>query len=393
MHIPTSLAVLDEATDEDSSETINLAAIGATLESATLQGQPLLESSLIQWMVTRCRHSSLTSSEAVEDPNLFSRLMLTAPGTILALQPPGRIKNVTRRASATVRKKFLEHQMKWPDLGLSHSAFLICLDSHTQGLHSHLYPNAAEAELCDWDYFRLTIGRLLDAVTDGPTRGRIEDRLSVLSTILYELFKNTHDHARTGYAGEVVDDSIRGIYSRYYRREHLEMISAGSTERNRANEYVLDVMGSAISTARGATRNKYQGVLELTVFDAGPGLASKWLGRDASDESGETQLNAVMQCFQKGATSTSSASRGFGLWKVLLELNRLNGFIRIRTNRINAYRQFLSQRVVGMSSEYPGVETPIEKLFDWRRGLTERQSKYSAVEGASISVLIPMGAP
>ena len=103
------------------------------------------------------------------------------------------------------------------------------------------------------------------------------------------------------------------------------------------------------------------------------------------------QLEAVLQCFGKGRTTTASPGRGFGLWKVLSSLIGLRGFISVRTNSIHAFRQFGYTAATGQEELPGGQRVPKEQLYDWKRGLSTEPSEYPHVQGTVISFLIPMG--
>jgi hypothetical protein len=61
----------------------------------------------------------------------------------------------------------------------------------------------------------------------------------------------------------------------------------------------------------------------------------------------------------------------------------MNGFIRVRTNRISAYREFKIYRDA-KESEVSGI------LHDWKKGYSTKASKFAKVRGATVSVLVPV---
>ena len=133
------------------------------------------------------------------------------------------------------------------------------------------------------------------------------------------------------------------------------------------------------------------GFLELSILDSGPGMAARWLGRPVDDIDPQQQLEAVLQCFGKGRTSTTSLGRGFGLWKVLTSLKELHGFISVRTNSIHAFKQFGYTSGIGLEELPGGQRVQKEQLYDWKRGLSTTPSEYPHVRGTVISFLLPMG--
>ena len=221
--------------------------------------------------------------------------------------------------------------------------------------------------------------KLVKAISAKTEQGRLLERhLSPLTTIFAELFKNRHQHARYWWDQRDIDSSVRGLYARYYRASELE---AESHAADGPTQLYLDSVFSTPSLGRrGAmARPRPQGCFELTVFDAGPGLAQKWLGRDTSDDPIDVEYKAVLECFDKGRSSLPEPGRGFGLSKVLNIVRARRGFIRVRTNRLHLYRQYETLPDYGMEELPGGGRAPREKLLDWRKGFSERPSEFEPI--------------
>lgn len=360
--------------------------------------QLLFESSMIQWVITRWRqikseNPSTIESEATE-LELLKSISNSTPGVILAILPNGKIQNTSRRSTAVFREKFFSNQQHWPDLAISESSAILCLDSYIPGLPKQLYPKEGLDQLTDWDGFRKVIDGLIKSVaSESDVKGKINDRADHISTIILELFKNTHDHARLSSDGKIISGSVRGLYSRFYPIEKLKSTISAKQKAslNQAERYVELLMQPSLQSKLNTSKRDLTGFLELSIFDSGPGLAAKWLGRDVANDNPQEQLNAVMECFGKGRSSLASSVRGFGLWKVLEELKQLKGMIRVRTNRVHALRQYamLEDRFRDIHTD--GYSSPQVVMLDWRRGLTQKLSEYPTVEGTLISVLLPLG--
>lgn len=367
-----------------------------TSELNKIGKEPLLESSTIQWLSTlwsAARSDSFEISNLGQDIKL-AHLSTSAPGAVLALLPHGKLKNVTRRAAATFKDQFFEHQNSWPDLALSNSAFILCLDSYSEnGLPFHFYSNKSSGELETWDGFRLFVDKLILSVAEeSKIRGDIQTRTNNLSTILFELFKNTHDHARINIDGAVINDSVRGIYSRFYPiRDVVDNIKPDSEKNNALENYLGTMLKPMLDKQRGTVKRDLSGFLELSVFDTGPGMAARWLGGDISGCNAKEQYEAVINCLRKGNSSTPTSTRGFGLWRVLQELIQVKGFIRIRTNRVHVFRQYAMLEKLHMERQADGRATPKEIFFDWRKQYTSSLSDYPPVKGTIISIVVPLG--
>lgn len=393
--VPTSVNEIDSDLEAHSWESNNEILFDPN-QLNQLQSQVFYESALIQWIITRWRQikteSPLKVSSTDIEIELLKKIADTIPGAILTLLPNGKIQNVSRRSTAIFREKFFGNQQNWPDLAVNASSAIICIDSYSQGLPKQIYPNEGQDRLTDWDGFRNVIDGLIKSVaSESDVRGKINDRANQISTIILELFKNTHDHARHSEDGKIIGDSIRGLYARFYPIEKLKSsISKRSDESlNQAEKYVQLLMRAP--KQEQIKKRDLSGFLEISIFDSGPGLAAKWLGGDISGHSPQEQLAAVMECFGKGRSSLSTSSRGFGLWKVLEELKHLKGMIRVRTNRVHALRQYAMLEELFRDQHKDGYSSPQVVMLDWRRGLTQRLSEYPVVEGTLISVLLPLG--
>lgn len=400
LSVPVSLGDVDKDLAEIglgkpfviSIDPVNLLRIGDT---------PMLESSTIQWISTLWRSACSDSIEIGQlegEDQQLKQLVPSAPGVFLALLPSGKIKGVSRHLAAAFRKQFIEHQSHWPDLAVSNSAFLVCLDSYPKGgLSRKLYADPSKGQVTDWEGFRLLVYDLINSVVEeSKIRGEISKRVDNISSILFELFKNTHDHARMGVDGSVIGDSVRGIYSRFYPIENIarsfKEIKGLPEETDALDHYFHNILKSRrVSQPRVVAKRDLSGFLELSVFDAGPGMAARWIGRDVSNFDPKEQYDAVIHCLSKGNSSSFTRGRGFGLWRVLQELKKVRGFIRIRTNRVHVYRQYAIYENLHMERHADGHETPQEKFYDWRKLYTSSPSEYPPINGTIISIMLPLG--
>jgi len=391
--IDVDLASASAKFDEEISISINLKSL------PQLQTEVMLESSLIQWLITRWHLAQasgtfeITHPDIEDEDKLFEQLASSAPGAVLALLPPSKVQGVNRRMAADFRQRFFKRQNQWPDLALSDSAFLLCVDAFPKYLPAKLYPEASHTQVTDWEGYRLLVDGLINSVAEeSKIRGEILRRTDEISTILFELFKNTHDHARFNVKGGVIGESIRGVYSRFYPIGNFRELSSQDQDLNPVDNYLRALVRPTFDFQQRQPRKRdISGFLELSVFDTGPGLAAKWLGREISSCDPEAQYDAVVNCFAKGSSSSREGGRGFGLWRVLQQLRQIKGFIRVRTNQLHIYRQYAQLEDLLKEQHADGHVTPKEKLLDWRRQYTTNPSQYPSVDGTLISILLPLG--
>ncbi|MBI4809643.1 MAG: hypothetical protein HY799_11935 [Nitrosomonadales bacterium] len=354
------------------------------------QTQPLLESALLQWTATRWRNKNIKAiasshSRTEEEASQYlNRLANSAPGTLLSMLPSGKVEGVTPRVSSKFKSQVISNQDKWPGLALSDWMMLMCIDARPKDFPHQLYRNSEHREVVGWDDYDFVVKGLMKSVADGGKLYKLSD---TVSTIFYELFKNTHDHARADIDGRIIGDSIRSIYARYYPANKLARPPlAKSTD---AKERVSPVEWYIQTILKNQSLDT-SGFLELSVFDMGPGLAAKWLSKTELNCGAKEQYEAVLSCLAKGSSSTQRNGRGFGLWNVLQALRKEKGFIRIRTNGVHAYRQYAMLNDLGMEESSSGGKTIKEILYDWKRVHVTTPSDYPPAEGTLISVLLPL---
>lgn len=370
----------------------------------------LAEASTAQWLATWVR--TLAGQIAVNlegnDSHLdaLRKISDTFPGTLLGMLPENTLHEFPKMALARYKDAFFKQQRNWPDLDVSDRASLVCLDNipPSIGLPPQLYIRTLDtSKVASRDQFLQLVERLMKAVTDEDNiRGAINGHRERLATILHELFKNTHDHARTTVDKRPLSLSIRGIYSRYYsvedltqtvpkvkKDEHGKDLPLMINQAERYASYFLKPRAGHNNRLVAVAQPNFLGLLELSIFDTGPGFAATYLKDDIVDSTAQQQFEAVRGCFKTGRSATNDETRGYGLWKVLRDLNDLKGFIRVRTNRVHAYRDFALYNNMFMQQD---IVAPEERLMDWRRGITQKLTEgYADMQGALVSVLIPLG--
>jgi hypothetical protein len=206
------------------------------------------------------------------------------------------------------------------------------------------------------------------------------DMRGPLGGILHELFKNTHEWARTDENGVPLARSVRGILAQghtWAEHEALEVTEGSQALR----DYFLT---PGLRTPAGRLR-----FLELSVFDSGPGLAKRWLSarpKGAADPNAPTleeEYRACIECFVRWNSSTRAGQKGLGLHEVMHTLSQLGAFFRVRTGRLSLFRNFLAQ-------PHPGSTTEADcSLLDWTTR-SERLESLALVAGVLYTMLIPI---
>jgi len=200
--------------------------------------------------------------------------------------------------------------------------------------------------------------------------------LEDLQIIMWELVKNTHDHATKDYLNQVdLAPNTRGIYLKIHRSSKRNFITK-SKEDSGLKNYFENVL--------------YEGenfMLEISVFDTGPGIVKRFLGKEWMDSvSPNQEVDTIKKCLCKGISSTEGLrgnNRGFGLNNALITLSKRQGYLKIRTGNVSIYRDLLKS---------PHFETVDYEKITLQDVVTNSPSQFSGV-GDTVGTLITMFFP
>lgn len=132
-----------------------------------------------------------------------------------------------------------------------------------------------------------------------------------LGIILYQAFRNTHEWARHSLDGVPLRPGTRSV--------HLESRGNG-------------------------------GLVELKVVDSGPGLASRILNQeDTSNLSWNEEIDACLECFKEGPSTSDLPHKGLGLSIVVRELKKLTASMQVHSGRIRMHQNFSAQNTGDIS--------------------------------------------
>lgn len=194
--------------------------------------------------------------------------------------------------------------------------------------------------------------------------------ISALGGTLYELFRNTEEHARVDDHRVRLRRSLRSIQARLHS---LDPERLGSIV---ANSPPLASFVKGIRPPRTGAKQIH--LVEISVLDSGPGLASAFTGKPLSELSLEDEKAAVINCFAKHATRKTSSTAGLGLPNVIDILREHGGFLRIRTGRQALFADLLKEAERGYGQP--------PTLLPWFEG--NRDPSFAA--GTLMTFLLPL---
>lgn len=197
--------------------------------------------------------------------------------------------------------------------------------------------------------FRVLVPRVLAQLGAGLAEKLTEGQLELLSALVYQLFLNTDEHAAVDVHGRRYATGLRGFTARLTTLDDVSSLVRYSGEDTALRAYLTRLTLLSSRRAELAKDKKLPTgpvrLVELSVFDTGPGLALRWLSQTEGpsiyrDFTEERELDAVQSCFAKHSTTKASQSSGLGLPMALMAMKRLNAFMTLRTGRMSLYQDF-----------------------------------------------------
>jgi hypothetical protein len=160
--------------------------------------------------------------------------------------------------------------------------------------------------------------------------------VEAVASAIYELFRNTEEHGKLDQRGDLVRRSVRGIHARRH-----ELTPEALLRMTEESPPVAAYCRSLPTAHSGAAHIQ---LLEISVFDAGAGYASRFRRKPLAELTAEDELAAVHECFAKHATVKTDHGAGLGLCNLISILRRRSGFLRLRTGRYSLYADLSGEK-------------------------------------------------
>jgi hypothetical protein len=193
--------------------------------------------------------------------------------------------------------------------------------------------------------------------------------------IIHELFKNTHEWARTDYNNIAINPGVRGILVKFFKKRRQSILQ----------EYKWHTGLREYFESKVHIENQQDELyfIELSVFDSGVGFVEKF---ESPDKSEISDIDIIKRCLMLHMTSSRSLEKdvkGVGLDKILQILSS-KGLIRIKTNGRCVYRNMITH-------PYKFVEKEHDlDLFDWKNNSMTNYSSLHQAAGACLTILYPL---
>lgn len=199
-----------------------------------------------------------------------------------------------------------------------------------------------------------------------------------IGEIIFELIENTHFWSQSDYANESFPTGIRGlIFSSHHGNK--ETLLNNCKDDKPLHNYISNLITSEDST---------NSIIEISVFDSGSGLASKWAEKNINDFISKDEIyEAIIDCLIKNNTSDKSSGyeRGFGLHNMMSLLGDRKGFLKLRTNGLKLIRDFQKKPFNGH------IENKREDYYleDWH-GIQNKTIPTYKTEGTMFTIFLPI---
>ncbi|WP_282411023.1 hypothetical protein [Pseudomonas sp. PS02303] len=336
---------------------------------------PMLDASRLQMIVTLARQKLeddyLDIHPNTPDLNALQAVCDYSPGIAgVRLSKGIRVgkKEVDRRdvlVFAAERMKAMDAQ-DFDQVIKGRCIDLLCVSGSRVQFLKPLFASRGKAK--ERDDMVPVMRKLIDCAMK-QTKDKVDEPLTnALALFSAELIQNTQDHAVKDHTGRPYLSHVEGMmmgWTRLYDWLHSEDFSGHPLLKSYWD-------GESAKTDTGLTSLR---VFEVSYFDSGPGLVSRYTGKPVQEMSLEDELQALLTCLRHKSTSKPQTAAGEGLPSVLQQLRQIGGMMRIRTGRLSVFNAF--------------EPADTRDIFDFRHWA---QTNLSPVQGAVISILVPLRA-
>lgn len=207
--------------------------------------------------------------------------------------------------------------------------------------------NRTQEEL---DTIRLPLGFKACDMSQVASDPVINEAAVPLGEIIFELFQNTHVHARKRVDGTNLEKSVRMLHVRALEERRGDLLSVDPDDAE-LRSYLENVPALApVNMNRGrlaeSLLNDQLRFVVVSVLDCGPGIGPResWTSGNQSNALSQVDDVAYIKAaLAKRGTTLGRPLRGKGLQNVQALLSMLGGYARISTGTTKISRDFISR--------------------------------------------------
>lgn len=206
----------------------------------------------------------------------------------------------------------------------------------------------------------------------------IEHYEKLIGEIIFELVENTHFWSQNNYENKTFETGMRGLLFSSHHGDKETLLKNCKDDKPLSN-YISNLITDT---------EKDNFIIELSIFDTGSGLASKWLKKKIDEFTPKEEIyEAIIDCLVKNNTSDNSSNyeRGFGLYNMMKLLGNRGGYLKLRSNGLKLIRDFKKNPFNGY------IENNREdyKLDNWHSLQKKGIPSYNT-EGTMFSIFLPI---
>ncbi|MBR9845935.1 MAG: hypothetical protein GYB35_07425 [Algicola sp.] len=297
-------------------------------------------------------------------------------------------KQVLNEGGINIRNKLKKlsqdyfNKMEYLELKSNESIPIYCFDHDLskRGYSRFLYEldkTVVSEEVLDFNLYSV-FEKIGNYFNKEMFRRSIRPVMEDFAKITHELFLNTDEHARTDINGNNLYPNIRSVYFKFHKR----------TLKNYKRDYKKNI-GLINYFDSGLPLNDISELylFEISVIDSGPGLTKRFEKiNDLDSITLKEEVESIKKCLFKHNTSSigiNKKNKGLGLNRVLETIDE-KGFLRIKTGRVDVFRDMRNSRYIKANSPEEII------LNDWNSN-SQEFTKHKNAEGTLISIIYPLG--
>jgi hypothetical protein len=333
---------------------------------------------LLQLIITwhrRCPDGSVrlhvNPSHDDEAARVMVRRFIARDHGLVAFNLAGRLTDLTAERDLTkiahdeLRARFIAIAEGKVHRGTK--AFVVAADNTAWSRPPMLYPRPeAPDAVGDAADMAATLADIDDTISQNAWHLLAFAAVPAVGVLLEELVKNTHQWARKDAEDRAYVTSVRGLRIEAHNERDAEALVRAAGDDARLLRWVRSA----------ADRQGRLRLVELTVFDSGPGLPARALKRIEGDE-----YEALQWCLRLHYSTSRAPGRGIGLHQCLATLSELGAFLRVRCLSLERWRDFRAEPY------RPGADPREPYLKEMDRRVAGGPS--GRAEGTSYTILVP----
>jgi len=289
--------------------------------------------------------SSLISYPSPSGDNIFKKILENPNGLIAAYMSheiiggQGKIIDRTKLLRHAEERVASMHAGKLDDTLKGPGVFLACFAGAKNEFLRPFYQHSSTSGVRGTSDFLHLTESIINSCDHKLKNSMSPYKLLNIAVLIRELFENTNDHATQ-------DDKNREFTWAYPNVRGL-LARKTTIDSKKGRLDIIKDLALAVTFTRMLTQSAKPllPLVELTVFDFGPGIAKRYLSveqprRELEDVSYEEERVIVKKAFELRSSTKSGSGVGIGLDSVVKSLRKLNACVRLRTGRLCLWQDF-----------------------------------------------------